>query len=152
MELSKITNQLYIGTTPGQSDYPALSAMGIRLIINMRIERPPYPPLSTQSLKLLWLPTIDSPLTPIPISILQRGVKTAMRFMEIGGGVYTHCASGAHRGVAMGAAILISQGYSAEEAMNLIKERRFSADPYIWYIRGRIERFAELWDHREGDG
>jgi len=50
-----------------------------------------------------------------------------------------------HRGVAMGAAILIAQGLPAVEAMQLIKQRRAVADPYIWYIRRRIERFAQRW-------
>lgn len=119
--------------------------MGVDLVINMRFERPPYPETNSSSLRLLWLPTFDTPLIPIPLSALLRGVKAALDIFGKNGSVYTHCASGVHRGVAMGAAILISTGYPAEEAMRLIKEKRPQADPYIWYIRRRIERYARLW-------
>jgi hypothetical protein len=62
-----------------------------------------------------------------------------------GGKVYAHCAKGRHRGVAMGAAILIAQGYDPDTAMNLIKLQRPSADPDLFYIRSRILRFAQAW-------
>lgn len=146
MEFSEIIQQLYIGTTPRQEDYPILKEMGVELVINMRFERPPFPDPSSPPLRLLWLPTFDSPLIPIPISALRRGVKAALEIFKQGGYVYTHCAAGVHRGAAMGAAILISLGYHAEEAMQVIKERRPAADPYTWYIRRRIERFARAWN------
>jgi hypothetical protein len=50
----------------------------------------------------------------------------------------------------MGAAILIASGYSPEDAMQLIVDRRPVADPHAWYIRRRIIRFAELWNHHPG--
>lgn len=139
---SSITYSLYIGTTPNQRDYALLYSNGVQLVINMRFERPPKRNLP---IPVLWLPTVDSPLLPIPMRFLRKGVQAAQEVIQIGGKVYTHCAEGIHRGVAMGAAILIAQGYSAAEAMRLIKDRRAIADPYMWYIRRRIEKFAELW-------
>ena len=62
-----------------------------------------------------------------------------------GGRVYAHCAGGRHRGVAMGACILVAQGHSPLDAMKLIKERRSFADPHIYYIRNQILRFALEW-------
>jgi protein-tyrosine phosphatase len=94
---------------------------------------------------VLWLPTFDTPLLPIPIPTLHRGVIAALGILEDGGSVYAHCAAGVHRSVAMGAAILIATGYSKEEAIHLIKQRRNIADPTTWYIRKRIERFAASW-------
>jgi len=64
-----------------------------------------------------------------------------------GGKVYAHCAGGRHRGVAMGACILVAQGHSPLEAMQLIKERRSFADPHIYYIRSQILRFALEWEN-----
>jgi hypothetical protein len=49
----------------------------------------------------------------------------------------------------MGSAILIARGYTPEDAMDLIKSLRGVADPHIWYIRRRILRFAQVWDHRQ---
>lgn len=147
MDYSQITDWLYIGTTPQSEDYPLLHSLGVRLVINMRMEKRPVPDPQDTGLRFLWLPTFDSPLIPIPIRALQRGVKEALDTIEAGDKVYVHCAAGAHRGVAMGSAILIAQGYSPREAMEQIKANRPNADPDIWYIRRRILRFADSWDH-----
>ena len=75
-----------------------------------------------------------------------KGVRAALLVIENGGKVYVHCQAGVHRGVAMGAAILIAQGFEPQEAMDLIKAKRPAADPDAWYIRRRILRFAKIWD------
>jgi protein tyrosine phosphatase (PTP) superfamily phosphohydrolase (DUF442 family) len=145
MDFSKITDSLFIGMTPSKDDYPELRELGVRLVINMRFEKhlprdPQYPPI-----RILWLPTIDSPGLVIPIRFLVRGVKAALETIHNGGKVYTHCQRGRHRGVAMGASILIALGYSPQEAISLIKIRRPVADPDIFYIHSRILRFARAW-------
>ena len=100
---------------------------------------------ASRRLNYLWLHTFDSPLIPIPVRALIRGVQAALEVIGEGGKVYTHCARGRHRSVAMGAAILIAQGLSPEAAMSLIKERRAVADPYMFYIQRRIMMFARRW-------
>ncbi|MFH2039639.1 MAG: dual specificity protein phosphatase [Chloroflexota bacterium] len=145
MDYSKITEELLIGTTPTVEDYDLLREMGVGLVINMRLERRPYPDLHVPPLKFLWLPTIDWPLFPIPIFKLKRGARLALETIRTGRKVFTHCAGGRHRGVAMGAAVLIAQGFNAEEAMQLISARREVADPQVYYIRSRILRFAQQW-------
>ena len=145
MNFSRITDDLLIGTTPRAQDYPHLHDLDVRLIINMRFAHPPVPNPFDLDLKLLWLRTIDSPLFPIPVRRLTQGARAALETIREGGVVYTHCAYGRHRGVAMGAAVLIAQGQSPREAMDLIKFKRRVADPDIFYIRGRILRFARKW-------
>ena len=145
MDYSKITDDLFIGTNPLVSDYHFLYDLGVRLIINMRWDHPPEPNPHDLDLKLLWLRTIDNPLFPIPIDKLVQGAQAALETIQAGGKVYVHCAYGRHRSVAMGAAILIAQGYSPREAMDLIKAKRSAADPDIFYIRRRILRFAQRW-------
>lgn len=147
MDYSQITDWLYIGTTPQPEDYPFLHSLGVRLVINMRVEKRPVPDHQDTGLRFLWLPTFDSPLIPIPLRALQRGVQEALDTIKEGDKVYVHCAAGAHRGVAMGSAILIAKGYTPQEAMERIKANRPNADPDIWYIRRRILRFADSWDH-----
>ena len=142
MNYSEITDDLLIGDTPAAEDYDLLRDLGVRLVINMRFEHGPAPDPGRPPLDLLWLRTFDTPLLPIPIRALQEGVRAALETIRAGGRVYTHCAAGRHRGVAMGAAILIAQGHGAQEAMRLIKARRPLADPCVFYIRSRILRFA----------
>ena len=145
MNYSEITENLWIGTTPGRSDYDILRQHGVRLVINMRFGHGPSPDFGEPPLNNLWLRTFDSPILPIPVGALKRGVQAALEVIGNGGKVYVHCARGRHRSVAMGAAILIAQGLSPESAMSLIKTRRSVADPYIFYIHRRIRVFASHW-------
>ncbi len=145
MDFSKITEDLFIGMTPSRADYELLRALGVRLVINMRFTRPPFPDLHKPPLDFLWLPSVDSMFIPIPVSALTRGARMALQTIESGGKVYAHCAGGRHRGVAMGASILIAQGYEAQAAMELIKAQRAFADPDIFYIRRQILKFERAW-------
>jgi len=146
MDFSRITNDLFIGTTPSVKDYDRLRRLGVGLVINMRVEyRPRHDPHPTP-LKLLWLPNFDSPLIPISIKSLKRGVTAALETIAAGGKVYAHCAGGVHRGVTMGACILIAQGLSPQEAMELIQQKRPIANPFAFYIRPRILKFAKDWN------
>jgi dual specificity MAP kinase phosphatase len=146
MNFSRITDDLYIGTTPLREDYQRLRDLGVQLVINMRWEHRLRPDTHAEPLSLLWLRTIDSPFFPIPIRALQRGALAALETIRAGGKVYTHCAGGRHRGVAMGAAVLIAQGHGPYEAMEMIKASRPIADPGAFYIRSRILRFARQWE------
>jgi len=146
MNFSTITNDLFIGSMPSLSDYDRLRELGIQLIINMRFSRGPEPDSHHPPISTLWLRSIDSPLFPISIQKLIRGARAALETIRAGGKVYTHCAYGRHRGVAMGACILIAQGHDPFEAMKLIAERRSVADPFAFYIRLRILKFAKLWN------
>jgi protein tyrosine phosphatase (PTP) superfamily phosphohydrolase (DUF442 family) len=146
-EFSNITDDLFIGITPLVRDYDGLRELGIRLIINMRLTRGPYPDPHHTPIHLLWLRTMDSPFFPIPIAKLMIGAKAALETIEAGGKVYVHCAGGRHRGVAMGSCILIAQGYEPETAMRLVSARRLVADPNAYYIRSRIMQFAHQWNN-----
>ena len=147
MNYSLITENLYIGTTPKGEDYGTLHELGVNLVINVRIGTPPRRDPHALPIKTLWLPMIDSPLIPIPLRSLQIGVQEALKVIGSGGVVYTHCSKGRHRGPAMGACILIAQGMSPEQAMELIKQQRPISDHHIWYIRRRIMKFARAWNN-----
>ncbi|NJC97037.1 MAG: hypothetical protein C3F07_19390 [Anaerolineales bacterium] len=146
MNFSRITDDLFIGSMPSPSDYDTLRGLGVRLLINMRFSRGPKPDSHQQPIQTLWLPSIDSPFFPITIRKLKQGAQAALETIRDGGRVYAHCAYGRHRGVAMGACILIAQGHDPHEAMELIAARRSVADPYAYYIQPRILKFAEEWN------
>ncbi len=60
-----------------------------------------------------------------------------------------HCKAGVHRSVAQAACVLIGMGYSADDAMALIKEKRAVADPDVSYIQKRIRKFERQWQSQE---
>lgn len=146
MNFSQITEHLFIGDTPSITDYETLRRLGVRLIINMRFSRGPQLDSHSQPISTLWLRSMDSPFFPISIQKLVRGAQAALETIHAGGKVYAHCAYGRHRGVAMGACILIAQGYDPHDAMELIISRRSVADPFAYYIRPRILKFAKEWN------
>jgi len=142
--ISQITEYLYISAWPRSEHVEEIMALGVRLVLSMHWIRPTkalgHPPVG-----LLWLPTIDKPFFPIPIKTLNKGVCAALPVIEQGSAVLVHCKAGVHRSVAQAACVLIGMGFTADEAMQLIKEKRAVADPYVTYIQKRIRKFASQW-------
>jgi protein tyrosine phosphatase (PTP) superfamily phosphohydrolase (DUF442 family) len=145
VNISQITDHLFVGGQPLKAHAPDLCALGIGLVISMRAEKRPDPVFNQPPLRSLWLPTFDTFFTPIPLRALEAGVRAALPVIEAGHGVLVHCHQGVHRSVALAAAVLIAQGRSAPDAMRLLRQQRPAADPHIWYIRRRIELFARRW-------
>lgn len=144
MDISKITDQLYIAAHPKVEDADAIRDLNVRLILNMIFIRPAK--VYQQSpFRMLTLRTFDSIFLPIPIGKLEKGVRSALPVIEAGDSVLVYCREGRHRSVAMAAAVLIGQGQTADQAMQLIKSRRSKADPYAWHIQRRIRKFEEVW-------
>jgi hypothetical protein len=148
-DVSRITDYLFLSSLPKHEHAEHIWDLGVRLIVSMPLYRPPAvycrPPFA-----FVHCPTIDSPLTPIPIFMLRRGVEAALPVIERGDSVLIHCKSGVHRSVAMTTCILIAHGQTADEAMKLIVERRPVADPYAPHIQSRIRKFEQDWHRRQG--
>jgi protein-tyrosine phosphatase len=149
-DISKITEYLYISAWPRGEHVDEIVNLNVRLILSMHWRRPSET-LGRPPVRLLWLPTVDTPLTPIPIRTLHKGVEAALPVIRDGGSVLVHCVGGRHRSVAMASCVLIARGLTAEDAMALIKEKRLVADPYAWYIQWRIRKFERDWIRREQD-
>jgi protein tyrosine phosphatase (PTP) superfamily phosphohydrolase (DUF442 family) len=148
MDISLITNDLYIGAQPETAHAEELGALNIGLIINMRAELRPHPVYGAAPFSSLWLRTYDFFFTPIRMRTLEQGAQAALDTIGQGRRVLVHCQRGRHRSVAMAAAILIAQGYSAHDAMRLIADKRPVADPQAWHIRRQIEKFERHWKKR----
>lgn len=146
-DVSRITDYLFLSSLPKHEDAEHIWELGVRLVVSLPLYWPPLvytrPPFA-----FVHCPTIDSPLTPIPIFMLRRGVRAALPVIEHGGGVLIHCKAGVHRSVAMVTCILIAHGYTADEAMTLVVEQRPVADPYAAYIQSRIRKFEQDWHRR----
>jgi dual specificity MAP kinase phosphatase len=149
MDISQITDQLFVGSKPDIADVEALVARQIRLIISMIGVYKPEPVFAKPPFQLLWLRAYDTWITPIPMQRLVRGVRTALPIIQKGQRVFVHCAQGRHRSVIMAAAILIASGATAEGAIQRLKAGRTIADPDAWHVRRQIYRFEEYWRDRK---
>jgi protein tyrosine phosphatase (PTP) superfamily phosphohydrolase (DUF442 family) len=148
MDISQITDYLYIASLPRAEDADAIRDRNVSLIINMIFVRPPQ--VYTQPpFRMLTLRTFDFVLLPIPIHKLKKGVETASPVIQEGESVLIYCRAGRHRSVAMGASILIAMGHTADEAMGLIREGRAVADPHAWHIQRQIRKFEDEWRNQD---
>ena len=145
MDISEITDYLYVGAQPAHTSAADLGALNVGLVINMRAESKPHAVFSAPPLSVLWLRTYDFILAPIQMPVLEQGVRAAAPVIAKGQKVLVHCHRGRHRSVAMAAAIMIAQGYTAREAMARLRAQRACADPQAWHIRRQIERFERHW-------
>lgn len=148
MDVSQITDQLYIAAHPKAEHADAILGLNVRLILNMIFLRPAevyrQPPF-----QMVTLRSFDSIFLPIPMGKLIAGVEAALPVLESGYGVLVYCREGRHRSVAMAASILIGCGFSADEAMQMIKSKRSKADPYAWHIQRRIRKFEQVWNEAQ---
>jgi protein-tyrosine phosphatase len=148
--ISQITNFLYISAWPRGQHVAEIVTLGVRLVLSMHWIRPTKL-LGQSPIQLMWLPTIDNPFFPMPIKTLTKGVRAALPVIQNGDGVLVHCIAGVHRSVAQATCVLIGMGYTADDAMALIKEKRAVADPYVGYIQKRIKKFELEWQHKDQD-
>lgn len=144
IDISTITPTLFIGANPRSHAVEPVQALGVRMVISM-IPILPTKAFFLHPFKLIVLPVADDPRLPIPLFVLKHGVKRALPIIENGEGVLVYCREGRHRSVAMAACILIGTGYTADEAMNLICEKREVADPHAPYISKQIRKFERWW-------
>jgi len=143
-DISQITEYLFVSIWPEAKHADEIVQLGIGLVLSMHW-MPPQRALRRLPLTVLWLPTIDTPLTPMPMRTLRRGVEAALPRIRDGGRVLCHCKAGVHRSVAMASCVLIGMGFSAADAMTTVKAGRALADPDAAHIRRRIEKFEAVW-------
>jgi protein-tyrosine phosphatase len=149
MDISKVTEYLYVSASLGSAHINELDTRKISLIISMIGGRRPPEVFERSPYRLLWLQTFDSLLFPIPLSRLRRGAQMALQAIQNKENVLVYCAQGRHRSVAMAAAILITMGYTAPEAADLLRAQRQAADPQTWHIYQRIQVFEKHWKNKK---
>ena len=140
-----ITDQLYVSSKMGEKHFKDLGSFAFKLIISMIGQNRHSLRERKDSYEVLWLKSFDSFLTPIPMKTLEKGVISALPFLDKGQKVLVYCRQGKRRSVTMAASILIAQGYTSDQAMKLLKEKRPVSSPMLWYVQSRIRKFEQFW-------
>jgi hypothetical protein len=149
IDISKVTDYLYVGSRIGKAHADELRALNFDLIISMIGERRPDEIFTLPPFQTLWIRTYDTFFTPITVKKLLIGVEAALPIIQNKGKLLVFCMQGKRRSVAMAAAILISMGHTGEQAIDLLTTARTVADPRRWYIRKQIHAFEKYWRKRE---
>ena len=149
IDISKVTEYLYVGSRVGKEHADELKVLNFNLIISMIGQLPPDEIYTLPPFKTLWIKTYDTFFTPISIKKLLVGVEASLPVIKNKGKVLVFCMQGKRRSVAMAAAILISMGYSDEQAIDLLSTTRTVADPRRWYIHRQIKAFEKYWQKKK---
>lgn len=119
-----------------------VSRAGVTHIIDMQIEFDDTPLAEPYGIDVLWNP-VDDDFRPKPAEVFRRGVDFAIKALEGDSSkLFIHCAAGVHRAPMMALAVLRATGWSLQEAMSLIQERRYVVDFADVYVNS-VERFMK---------
>jgi protein-tyrosine phosphatase len=143
MDMTWITGRLALGGGIWNAQNMAdVARAGITHIIDMQIEFDDTQIAEPHGIEVLWNPT-DDDFQSKPLELFQRGVDFAARALEIESNrVLIHCAAGVHRAAMMMLAVLGTQGWEMEEAMQVIVARRPVVDFADVYVES-VGRFLQ---------
>ncbi|HVP55408.1 MAG TPA: dual specificity protein phosphatase [Candidatus Eisenbacteria bacterium] len=150
MDMTWVTDQIALGGGIwNEANMIAVVGAGITHIIDMQIEFDDTQLAEPYGVKVLWNPT-DDDFRAKPAYLFQRGVDFALEALADGEAkVFIHCAAGVHRAPMMALAVLRAQGWSLEEAVERIEERRDVVDFADVYVQS-VEAFMKQWSVASG--
>ena len=136
MDITWVTGRIAVGGGIWSAEnMAAVARAGITHIIDMQIEFDDTPLAGPQGIEVLWNPT-DDDFQPKPPQLFQRGVDFAQQALEDEQArLFIHCAAGVHRAPMMTLAVLCSQGWDLQAAMQTISSRRPLADFAEVYVQ-----------------
>jgi protein-tyrosine phosphatase len=147
-----IQDKLLVGAYPlDQEDVGMLEWMRIERILNL-VEDAEYEPGEREEVEAaLAAAGIEEQrisLTDygrLPAAQLEQAVEDVIEWLERGHRVYVHCRAGWQRSAAVAAGVVaLREGVGIEEALELVRERKPSADP----LPQQREDLRRWWDER----
>jgi protein-tyrosine phosphatase len=143
MDLTWITSRVALGGGIWTSEHMAeVARAGVTHVIDMQIEFDDTPLAEPFGIQVLWNPT-DDDFQPKEPELLLRGVDFAEQALEDENAkLFIHCAAGVHRAAMMTLAVLCSQGWDLDQAMETISSRRPVVDFAEVYVNS-VERFLQ---------
>lgn len=146
LNMSWVTEHLAVGGRVHPRDIPDLAQAGVTHVIDTRSEYcDDAEAMSRVGIQLLYLPAPDT--YPLTVDQLLDGARWARERMKQGGRVLIHCEHGVGRSVLLTCAVLVCSGMSAHEALLLVKQKRWQADPNGRQV-SRLNEFAEAMQTR----
>lgn len=124
-----LTDDLAVGGCfPMDRAHELASDHGIGAVIDLRQEdRDDEARLRAAGINFLHLPTPD--LAPASVAMLDQGVQFAREHIRSGRKVLIHCQHGIGRSALLSLCVLVDQGCSPLDALNLAKDRRAAVSP-----------------------
>jgi hypothetical protein len=128
LNYSDVTPQLAVGGAFRKRHIKRLRHRGVTAVVDCRIEAcDDAEALRNAGIQFLHLPTPDR--HGFTYEQLHTGVDWVIDHIGNGGRTFLHCEHGVGRGPLMTCAVLVAQGYSASEALRLVRGARWQALP-----------------------
>jgi protein tyrosine phosphatase (PTP) superfamily phosphohydrolase (DUF442 family) len=128
LDISWVTETLAVGSRFQPEDVARLAHSGFQAVVDVRAEACDDRDLMARhGIALLHLPTPDA--HALSGADLRVGVEWIRAQMDEGRKVLVHCTAGVGRAPLLTCAVLTSMGYSARDAMDLVRKRRWRAAP-----------------------
>lgn len=128
LNMSWVTDQLAVGGRVLPTDIRALAHVGITSVVDTRAEHcDDVQAMAKEHIELLHLPTLDT--YPLTVEQLMKGSEWVSERMKRGGHVLIHCEHGVGRSVLLTCAVLVYNGMHAQDALELVKQKRWQASP-----------------------
>ncbi len=142
LNMTWITTHLAVGGRIHSEDIKALAAAGVTHVVDTRSEHcDDAEALAKEHIELLHLPTDDT--RPLTIEQMLQGAQWVQERMKQGGRVLIHCEHGVGRSVQLTSAVLIYNGMHAQDALQLVQQKRWQAAPNHRQVR-RLREFESL--------
>jgi protein-tyrosine phosphatase len=126
LNMSWITPQLAVGGRIHAEDIKELAEAGVTHVVDTRSEySDDAGALAKEHIELLYLPTDD--MRPLTIEQMLQGAQWVQERMEQGGRVLIHCEHGVGRSVLLTSAVLVYGGMNAQDALQLVLQKRWQA-------------------------
>jgi protein-tyrosine phosphatase len=139
LNMSWITTHLAVGGRVHPEDIKALAASGVTHVVDTRSEYcDDAEALAKEHIELLYLPTADT--KPLTIQQMLEGSQWVKERMDHGGRVLIHCEHGVGRSALLTCAVLVYNGMHAQEALQLVQQKRWQAAPNQRQVR-RLREF-----------
>jgi protein-tyrosine phosphatase len=128
LNYSDITPRLAVGGAFRTRQIKDLTSRGVTAVVDCRLEAQDDPQALAQAgIQFLHVPTLDR--HGFTYAQLQDGVQWVLDHISDGGRAFMHCEHGVGRGPLMACAVLVGQGYSAPEALRIVRSGRWQALP-----------------------
>ena len=145
LNMSWVTEHIAVGGRVHPEDIHALARTGITHVVDTRAEYcDDAQAMAKEHIELLHLPTPDT--YPFTIEQLQQGAAWVYERVERGGRVLIHCEHGVGRSVLLTCAALVFGGMSAQDALELVQEKRWQAAPNHRQV-ARLREFEAAYQH-----
>lgn len=148
LNMSWVTPNLAVGGRILPNDISALARVGVTGVVDTRAEHcDDAQALAREHIELLYLPTQDT--KPMTIEQMTRGAQWVNERMQQGGRVLVHCEHGVGRSVLLTCAVLVYGGMHAQDALQLVQQKRWQAAPNHSQVE-RLRKFEAALPGRPG--